>query len=372
MESFQSSSVYIDYDGRLDPPHSVSAYNQGLSVAVTWETVPWAGAYVVYRSDDNGSTYHQIARVSPASTQFIDTPPASGDYLYKVSTETIDGIGGPLSAPAAVHYLDNLLPPFNVTAQNMGLSVRLTWQHVDNATAYTVYRAPEPSGDYVEIEDSTGNIDFSDTPPVAGPYYYRVEAFDNHGHRSPLSYYAYTYFTARPMTPYNLLLENLNYYIRLDWDYSGPIDSFLVFRATTFNGTFVPQFWSRQSYANDWPPSAGHYFYKIQAVYHGISSEQSEYGHVYLSGIFNSPSDLSGYDAGSNVRLDWSSVTGAASYDVYRGTNPDNMILNQTVYLPSASDTPPESGSYYYAVSAKTVGGLESPVCSPIMVQFTP
>jgi hypothetical protein len=106
---------------------------------------------------------------------------------------------------------------------------------------------------------------------------------------------------------------------------------------------------------------------------HG-SSELSSYGHVYFSGILATPSNLTVINQGQFISLSWNSVEGAAEYKIFRGVNIDDLIANQTVYHPdtTATDQPDSAGTYYYAVLAKTQGGLESPRSAPVGVVFNP
>jgi fibronectin type 3 domain-containing protein len=372
FESDLTDAVSADFDGRLDPPNYLMALDLGLQVRLSWNNVNWAGAYLIYRSADGGSTFNQIARVSTASSYYYDTPLTAGDYYYKISTETYDGVEGLLSSAVMTHFSDNLIAPTNLIAQNDGLSVSLTWNSVTGATGYTVYRATDPGGDYVEIEDATSIPSYINIPSQAGPYYYRVQAFDDHSHRSPMSYFAYVYYTARPLPPYNLNIIDYAYNVNISWYTYGQADSFLVFRAYNANGNYEPKFWTTSINAFDWPPAAGHYYYKVQSFDNGVSSELSDYAHIYFSGILGEPVGLDGYDAGNYVRLNWLDVDGAYNYDVYRGTNTDSMTIIQTAYASEASDTPPAAGTYYYAVVAKTRGGLASPMCPPVAVVFTP
>jgi hypothetical protein len=305
-------------------------------------------------------------------SQYTDMPPSAGTYYYKVAVETYDGVLGPLSGPAMIVYSANLFAPQGVYAQSMGLYVSVSWNLVTGASAYSIYRATEISGDYVEIEDLIQYPTFHDEPPTAGPYYYRVQAFDYHGHRSAMSFYAYVYFPNQPLTPAIVSISDNGHNIWLHWSVSGLFDSSLVYRAGAFDGPYLPQLWVSGTSCYDWPSAAGHYFYKVQVIYHGVTSELSSSVHIYFLGIFDPPSNIYGFDAGSSVQLGWTSVDDAASYEVYRGTSPDSMALNQTVYTNSATDTPPGAGDYYYAVLARTRGGLASPLCSPVLVHFTP
>ncbi len=371
LESEPSSIVGANYDGRLDSPDQVLATDMGLYVEISWSEVLWTGAYVIYRSDD-GQTYHQIARLSAGYLDYDDIPPAAGNYSYKVSTETVDGVEGPLSSAASVFFSDNLTRPENVVAENFGTFVVVSWDSVPDADGYTVYRSPSGGGGYVEI-GSTTLSSYEDIPQSAGDYFYKVRATDDLGNESPFSFYAYTLFTAIPLPPHDVQALDYLYRIQLNWDSEDPDYYFIVYRANSSIGEYIPVDTVETMYADDWPSIAGHYYYKIQALSApDIESDLSDHVHVYFSGILEMPSGLTGEDAGNYVQLDWQNVTGASEYDVYRGTSPENLEINQTVYDTGATDAPDTAETYYYAVTAKTRGGLESPRSAPVIVDFDP
>ena len=369
LESEPSSIVGANYDGRLDSPDRVLATDMGLYVEISWSEVLWTGAYVIYRSDDS-QTYRQIARLSAGYLDYDDIPPAAGNYSYKVSTETVDGVEGPLSSAASVFFSDNLTRPENVVAENFGTFVIVSWDSVPDADGYTVYRSPSGGGGYVEI-GSTIQSSYEDIPQSAGDYFYKVRATDDLGHESPFSFYAYTLFTAIPLPPHDVQALDYLYRIQLNWDSEDPDYYFIVYRANSSIGEYIPVDTVETMYADDWPSIAGHYYYKIQALSApDIESDLSDHVHVYFSGILEMPSGLTGEDVGNYVQLDWQNVTGASEYDVYRGTSPENLEINQTVYDTGATDAPDTAGTYYYAVTAKTHGGLESPRSAPVIVDF--
>jgi fibronectin type 3 domain-containing protein len=371
LESEPSSTVEAYFDGRLDPPDQVLATDIGLYVAVSWSEVLWTGAYVLYRSDD-GQTYHQIARLSAVYLNYNDIPPEAGNYLYKVSTETVDGVEGPLSSAASVFFSDNLMRPENVVAENFGTFVVASWDSVADADGYTVYRSTSAGGGYVEIGSAIINR-YDDIPQSAGPYYYKIRATDDLGHESPFSFYAYTYFTARPLPPHDVQAHDYLYRIQLSWGSEDPAYNFIIYRANSSIGEYIPVDTVETMYGDDWPSAAGHYYYRIQALSApDVVSDLSDYAHVYFSGILEMPAGLTGEDVGSYVQLDWQNVVGASEYDVYRGTSPEDLDIIQTVYDTGATDAPDAAGTYYYAVTAKTQGGLESPRSAPVIVEFDP
>ncbi|MDP3544316.1 MAG: RHS repeat-associated core domain-containing protein [Elusimicrobiota bacterium] len=73
--------------------------------------------------------------------------------------------------------------------------------------------------------------------------------------------------------------------------------------------------------------------------------------------------------AGGTVALSWQAPAGeaAADYRLYRSTEDFNSVSTMTpvrvgIGTTSASDLPPEDGSYYYAVTARDAAGNEGPV----------
>ncbi|UCE67040.1 MAG: hypothetical protein JSU85_03240 [Candidatus Zixiibacteriota bacterium] len=373
LESEMSDAVSAYFDGRLDPPDQVLATDLGLSVEVSWSEVLWTAAYIIYRSDDGGITYNQISRVSGENLSKIDTPPQAGDYYYKIATETLDGVVGALSPAANVHFSDNLPEPVNMVAENFGTFVEITWDEVTGANGYTVHRSTTPGGVYSQI-GSSPEPDYIDIPQTSGAYYYKTRAVDTLDHVSPFSLYAYAYFTDQPQAPFNVSVEDLLYRVRINWESIDSSFIFIIYRSGAANGEYVPiDTLEAELEIIDWPPSTGHYYYKIQAEHpsHG-SSDLSQYGHVYFSGILETPANLVVSDEGSYIAVLWDDIEGASEYEVFRGVDVNNLIAIQTVYLSEATDVPDSAGTYYYAVLARTQGGLESPRSAPVGVDFNP
>jgi len=371
LESEKSGAVGAYFDGRLDAPSQVQATDLGLSVRIEWAEILWSAAYIIYRSDD-AQTYHQIARVSSIYRSYVDIPPQAGTFLYKVSTETVDGVEGSLSEAASVYFTDNLAFPENVTAQSFGTLVEVSWDYVANATGYKIFRSTSSDGGYVEL-GQTVIREFTDVPESAGPYYYKVRATDDIGHESPFSFHAYVYFTGIPLPPDNVTAYDELYKVDLFWESIDPTYDFIVFRSNAPEGGYYPIDTVFNYSATDWPSTADHYYYKVQAVTdQDIFSELSHYAHVYFSGILGTPSNLQADTTGGYVSLTWDIVDGAAAYDIYRGPSEIEMSLIQTVYLPACTDAPDTGGTYYYAVTAKTQGGLESSRSAPVIIVYQP
>jgi fibronectin type 3 domain-containing protein len=372
LESSLSQVISAAYDGLLEPPEDAVINDYGLYVSLRWVSVPYAGAYILYRSDDGGTVFNQIGRVSGSIPIYQDIPLTGGDKFYKIATETTDGVVGPLSQPYLVHFTNNLLAPANLSAQNLGLRTLIEWQGSNGASRYAIYRATHADGVYAVISDNVSSFSIQDEPSIAGAYYYRVVAKDDIGHESPMSEYAYVYFTNYPEPPTEVSAMDQNVYVNVTWSEVAGVSAYILCKSRTANGDYIVVDTTDATSAIDWPSEAGHYYYKIISLEGVRASEFSNFAHVYFTGNLEAPHNVNGSDNGSSVILNWIGVEYAVEYDVYRGADTNHMILNQTVYTPTASDTPDSAGSYYYGIVARTQGGLESPMSTPILVQFTP
>lgn len=371
LESEASDTVHSSYDGILDYPSGFAAFNRGLNVELNWNEVLWAGAYLIFRSDD-GTIYVEIARVGGTVTSYDDVPLNSGLYYYRIATETITGVRGELCPAVSVNFTDNLLAPTNVSAVSGGTYVEVSWDSSIGAECYKIYRARTESGSY-DYVDSSFTTTFEDIPEISGVYYYRVRAFDFHGHVSPFSNSAYVNYENRPLPPENIMATDSLYKVLLTWESNEAEAKYLVYRSIYTNSNFALMDSSEILQAFDWPPQAGHYFYRMKTVVNHDTSDMSDFVHVLFSGMLAPPGNLEGYDAGTHIHLTWTEPGGASYYEVYRSEALEgDYALLETVYINSADNAPDTAGTYYFKVKAFTRGDLASPFSSPVSVEFTP
>lgn len=369
LESEPSATVSASFDRVLEYPAGFAAANHGLYVQLNWQEVYWAGAYLIFRLDED--VYVEIARVSGTVVAYQDAPLFAGTYYYRIATETITGRRGNLSDPVAVQFTNNLLAPTDITADNFGTSLRVSWQAVEGADGYRVYRAQSEGGSF-EFVDSTAALYFDDRPVTSGPYYYKIRAYDSLGHVSPFSLSAFIYFSGVPLPPYNVTPVDSLYRVLVTWE---AIDNgtFLVYRSAQIDSNFSLIGTTNNYHIIDWPARAGHYFYKARVKIENDTSDYSEFGHLYFSGALQAPTDLSAFDAGSHIRIEWQAPAGASYYEVYQALSLEgDYQLILTVYENLADHAPDSSGYYYYKVKAFTQGDLGSPLSAPVEVYFEP
>ncbi|MEW6580435.1 MAG: alpha-amylase family glycosyl hydrolase [Chloroflexota bacterium] len=82
-----------------EPPAAVTAEEASGSVTVTWDAVPGAAGYRVYRSPVAAGGFAPVSDVLADASSFVDETTTDGyRYFYAVASVSADGLIGPLSA----------------------------------------------------------------------------------------------------------------------------------------------------------------------------------------------------------------------------------------------------------------------------------
>lgn len=173
----------------IGTPLDIRAQAQGTdSILLTWNAVPEADGYRVYRSEDRTGAYALIGTAN--STRLIDTAPNPNTvYYYKVSAFTASE-ESPASAPVSVATGDQpTLPitPSELNGRNLTCAINVVrWNPVGNVSGYRLYRSEALDGTYVVINETSATQILDKNLKGDTSYFYRVTAFDSSG-ESPMS-----------------------------------------------------------------------------------------------------------------------------------------------------------------------------------------
>ncbi len=151
-------------------------------VRVTWDAVPEAAGYEVYRAGQADGEYQFVGHSSSPSFDDMSVTPGTR-YWYRVRSCSRSGcseFSDETSGRAAVAALD---APVGVSASEGDYEdeIRVSWQAVDQADEYSVYRAPEEDGPYTMIVEvgATSYVDEDVEPEET--YWYKVRACSDEG-----------------------------------------------------------------------------------------------------------------------------------------------------------------------------------------------
>ena len=313
-------------------PTNLSASVNADSVNLTWDTVADATSYNVYRDSS------LIA--SPTTNAFTDTTLADGTYIYEVSA--VDEAGESTSKASISATVNNIPPdaPTNLNASVNADNVNLTWDEVNDATSYNIYR------DSSLIASPTTSA-FTDTALADGTYLYEVSAVDEAGESTSKASVSATINNEPPSAPTNLSATANGSNINLSWDTVNDATSYNVYRDSSLIASPTTSAFTDTALAD------GTYLYEVSAVDEaGESTSKASVSATINNEPPSAPTNLSATANGSNINLSWDTVNDATSYNVYRDSS---LIASPTTN--AFTDTNLADGTYLYEVSAVDEAG---------------
>jgi len=338
-----------------DVPSNVTATAASSgSITVSWSSVPVATEYYVYRSTSAYGTYSYVGYTTSLSTSYTDNYLPSGTtYYYKVSAKNSAGESAQSSPYVSATTI--LSAPSNVTATaaSSSSSITVSWSSVTGATGYYVFRSTSAYGTYTYMGyTTTWYTSYTDNDNLSSgtTYYYKVSAY-NGSVESAQSSYAYA--TTIPGAPQNLTATPASSSsIDISWSSVTGATGYNIQYSTSTYGTYssLPGT-SYTSYTHTGLLPGTTYYYRVTAYNSsGTGAASTAYATIPLS----APSNVTATAASSSsIDVNWSSVTGATGYAIYRSTSASGTYS----YVTNTSSTSytntglSANTTYYYKVS---------------------
>ena len=284
----------IGFDGKAGPFSSikyrtcdcarpvVTSGNNASTGKITlkWSAIDGAKSYEVYRSTSLDGTYTKLITTTGTSIT-NSSAKASHTYYYKVralsSKTTAANSAYTLVGPCVCKCANPVVTVGNKASTG---KVTLKWAAVDGATKYEIWRATSSTGTYTKIYTTTGTS-FTNTSTKAGyTYYYKVKAICTSTTGADSGYskvVSRTCDCAAPVVKIALSKGKP----RLTWDKVDGATSYVIYRATTANGTYSKLFTtSGTSMTNTGAVSGKTYYYKVVAVSSRTTAATSAYSNV--------------------------------------------------------------------------------------------
>ncbi|MDR0706714.1 MAG: fibronectin type III domain-containing protein [Treponema sp.] len=342
-------------------------------IRVSWNSVSDATGYRVIRSGSENGTYVQVGWAESAS--YTDKEVSGGTTYYYHVMAVNEGGDSPLSSIVSATAV--MIAPANVTAVAQSTSgILVSWDSVSGAASYKVYRGGSADGEYT-LAGSPTEPAYTDTELSMGTtYYYKVSAVTSGG-EGPLSS-AVSTATSVPGAPVNVTAATQwTSGIQVSWDSVSDATGYKVYRSGSADGEYTlagsP---TATSYLDTELSMGTTYYYKVSAVTSGGEGPLSSSASATTRSL-PAPANVTAAAPPSNsissILVSWDSVSGAASYKVYRGGSADGEYtlagsLEATSYTATESYTDTELSmgtTYYYKVSAVDSGG-EGPLSAPV------
>ena len=234
---------------------------------LTWKKVDGADSYQVYRSTTGKSgSFKKIYTTEGTSFTNKDVK-VGATYYYKVAavSESLD-----TKTYSDAHKLTCTLARPVVKISNVAESgkPRLTWEAVDKADKYEVYRATSKNGTYKKVYTTT-KTRYTNTGAVAGKtYYYKVKAIYSNKTAANSAFSTDKNRTCDLARPVVKASVNANGKPKLTWEVVNKADKYEVYRSTSQNGTYKKIYTTtKTSFVNTSVAAGKTYYYKVKAIY---------------------------------------------------------------------------------------------------------
>lgn len=371
------------------PPVLNVSETTDTSISLSWNSIPDALKYYLYRSSSSGGSYSFIGQTQVGNEMYMDSDLESGStYYYRIAaffdtlgsemtdwsycTATTTGSPSPPSTPEGL----------SVTASTSS-SITLGWDSVDSADSYKLYRSSSSEGTYTEIVDQSTRS-YTDTGLDADTtYYYKVSAVNAYG-TSDLStdVSGQTDTLSPPDIPTGLTVNSTSQTtIALEWNEVAEAESYTLYRSSSETGSYgsIVTLHGDTSYTDESLTASSTYWYKVEANNSegssGLSTAVSGTTDDIVVTLPDAPSGLNQTGAtASRITMAWNAVSGATSYSLYRSTSLNGSYTRvNTTTATSMTDYGRSSGlTYYYKVSATNESGegdLSSAVAGTVLPQ---
>jgi len=242
------------------------------------------------------------------------------------------------------------------TVATSSSSITVSWDAVDNADGYNVYRSSSASDTYTLI-GTPSTASYTDTGLSGSTtYYYKISANNSAGESSQSIVVSATTFVPIPDTPTDVnATATSTSSITVSWAAVSGATEYYVYRSSSATGTYTRVGTSSTaSYTNTGLSGSTTYYYKVSA--YNNSGESFHSLMVSATTMLDTPTGVSAEAiSSSSIKISWTAVSNADGYYVYRSSYSTSTYTYQvgTSSTTSYTDTDLSAGNtYYYKVSA--------------------
>ena len=337
------------------PVVTASNVKETGKVKLTWNSIEGAAKYEIYRSTKRNGKYTRM--YTTTKTEYTNLKAEAGvTYYYKVVA--LNKKDKPISAFSEVVFRTCDLAQPVVTASNVAESgkIRLTWESVEGAVGYQIYRATKKNGKYTSVYTTT-KTRYTNLKAEAGvAYYYKVVALaeNTYAKSAPSSIVSRTCDLAQPVVTASNVAETGN--VQLTWKHVEGAVSYKIYRSTSKNGEYKRMHTTTGNiYTNIDSTIGATYYYRVKAIAENTKANSVFSAIVKRTADCPKPTITGGADVKTGKpRLNWEPVEGAVQYEVYRSTKENGTY--KLMYITAGTtyqNTKSEVGKvYYYKVKA--------------------
>ncbi len=297
----------------VSSPKNVKVVNKRNYVNVTWSKLKGAKEYRVYRAVENGG-WKKIATVKNNVFAYKDKAiKHSVTYKYTV----IAKYGNLWSAKGGGIKNEYFQYPSVLSLKNKENNIIFSWNAINGASAYSVYRMNDDSGKWVLIDTVSETKYIDENIENGKSYYYTVRALSENG---GVSYFLPSDKFIAIFKPEDLKLSNVSGGVRISWKKSAVSEGYMVYKAEKGKWVKIATLkGQKNTYFDDKAVKNGkEYQYTVKSYHSGIGGSYENYG---VTETYYAAPTLKISQSSKGVSLSWSATTKGISYSVYHKTD---------------------------------------------------
>lgn len=293
--------------------------------------------------------------------------PLAAEYTFAAEGDQSQNMEQPeqVETPPPRFNPANAVRGIRVTGYNYK-SVTLSWNKVDQATGYQIYRATKKNGKYKKIKTTSAHSFYDGGNKTLGKYkYYKIRAYGVVGGKTVYGTYS-SKFCAKPNMPAPIVTTtSASGKVNLSWSKVAGATKYKVYRATSRNGKYSSVKTTKSCSFSNKVTNGKRYYYKVRPYRKskgGITS-----GIVEGIATLAAPADVTAVCNEGVITVSWKAVGQSAFYQVFRSTDSDSGYVqigeNTTdLSLQDSSADLEEGTEYFYKVRAvASVNGRDQP-----------
>ena len=214
--------------------------------------------------------------------------------------------------------------PNDIKAEIVSNGIKLTWNNVNGAKKYEIYRDYLDTGNFDKIMTVETNSFIDTTANYITRFFYKIKAVKENGETSDFSTVVFMPYVSAP----NPSIKSYNDKAILKWERNKYVDGYTIYRSTSKEGTYEKiktiNNNSTTSYTDKNIKAKTVYYYKIKAYkkyenkdYYSADSkivEKTKYAQVKIKDSYSN-------DNKKSITIKWKKVSGVTGYQIYRATS---------------------------------------------------
>ena len=231
---------------------------------------------------------------------------------------------------------------------------KLSWNKVDGAVKYEVYRATSETGTYSRLTTTTGTSLTNSSAAVGQTYYYKVRAVAQNGTKSEFSeIVSRTCTLPRPVITLSNVASSGK--VKITWEKIDGAVKYEIYRSTDNKNWTLLSTTTGTNLTNTSTTAGSLYYYKVKAIannsvansaYSAVKSRRCDLARPTIKSLTIVAST-------GKIKIKWGAVTGAVKYELYCSTDNENWTKLITTTGTSITHSSGVAGTrYYYKVRA--------------------